>query len=53
MDVIKNGIKDFADHKSFWIGGSSEAPGNAAAQIAYDAYLQDYSGRFIMTFYEQ
>ena len=41
---IKSGQKGLKDHKSFWIGGSTNAPGTPAATIAYSQYKPNEAG---------
>ena len=45
LKQIEDGQRDLTDYKSFWIGGSSNAPGTARASIDYSQYLADRSGK--------
>ena len=41
---IKDGQTLLTDHKSFWIGGSTNAPGKAEDTIDYPKYRVDETG---------
>ena len=45
MKQIEDGQRDLSDYKSFWIGGSTDAPGTAEDTIDYSQYLADESGK--------
>ena len=44
LKQIETGQKLLTDHKSFWLGGSTNAPGTADATIDYLQYVVDETG---------
>ena len=45
LKQIEDGQRDLSDYKSFWIGGSTDAPGTAEDTIDYSQYQADESGK--------
>ena len=44
LENIKVGSRALTNKKSFWIGGSSNAPGNAHATISFAKYIKNEKG---------